>query len=144
MPSADFYLATETGFDQCLPLVCKLVDKAYQQQHAVFILVPSEILAKTLDDLLWTFRDDAFIPHSLQHQSQLNIQIGFDQTAPKLQDIFINLTSVIPDFFPQFQRILEIVPQDQKDTARKKFRFYKEKNCEITTHDLTKTAETNK
>lgn len=136
----DFYLATEPEINACYSLVCKLVDKAYQQKKSIFIYANSAEEAKTLDDLLWTFRDDAFIPHNLYQEGDANIQIGYDVTPKDFNDILLNLTPHSPQFFQQFQRVLEIVPQNAKENSRKKFRFYRDKQCEITTHDLAKTT----
>lgn len=139
MTTIDFYLTNDATIETSYKLVCQLVDKAYLQKRSVYIHANSEKEAQVLDDLLWTFRDDAFIPHSLYSQSELNIQLGHGSEPKKLNDILINLTHETPMFFQQFQRVLEIVPQAAKDQARQKFRFYRDKNCEITTHDLTKT-----
>lgn len=138
MTTVDFYLTQDPTIESSYKLVCQLVDKAYQQKRSVYIHANSEKETQILDDLLWTFRDDAFIPHSLYSQSELNIQLGYDSEPKKFNDILINLTQETPTFFQQFQRILEIVPQSSKEQARQKFRFYRDKNCEITTHDLTK------
>lgn len=138
MPTTDFYLAVEENLESSYKLVCKLVDKAYQQKRGVFILANNEAEAKILDDLLWIFKDDGFIPHSLYGQSDAKIQIGYGVSSNTFNDIFLNLTPAVPEYYQQFQRILEIVPQDQKEIARKKYRFYKDNNCEVTTHDLSK------
>lgn len=138
MVTIDFYLTNDSTIEACYKLVCQLVDKAYQQKRSVYIHANSEPEAQTLDDLLWTFRDDAFIPHSLISQTDTNIQIGHNIEPKKFNDILINLTNEVPKFFQQFQRVLEIVPQSSKELARKKFRFYRDKSCEISSHDLTK------
>jgi len=140
MATIDFYLTQENTIDACYDLVCKLVDKAYQQKKSVYVAANSEQEAKILDDLLWIFRDDAFIPHSLYQQSDALIQIGYDTTPKAFDDILINLTPTPPAFFTQFQRVLEIVPQSAKTSGRQKFRFYRDQACEITTHDLAKTS----
>ena len=43
----------------------KLVDKAWQQGDRVCLLCDTEDHAKELDDLLWNFTPEAYIPHSL-------------------------------------------------------------------------------
>lgn len=138
MPTVDFYLTNDPSLTESYRFICRLVDKAYLQKKSVYIQANSEQEAQTLDDLLWTFRDDAFIPHSLYSKSHATIQIGFAECPSQFNDILINLTEKPLDFYQQFQRILEIVPQDCKEIAREKFRFYRTHQCEITTHDLTK------
>lgn len=135
----DFYLTKEPTYETCYSLVCKLVDKAYQQKRSVYIHTENQKTAQQLDDLIWIFRDDAFIPHSLFSKSDSNIQIGYKGIVPQnFNDILINITAEVPEFFKQFQRILEIIPEELKTLGRQKFRFYRDKQCEITTHDLSK------
>ena len=43
----------------------RLVDKAWQQGDRVCIVCDSSQQAQDLDDLLWQFNPDAFIPHSI-------------------------------------------------------------------------------
>ena len=43
----------------------KLVDKAWQQGDRVCVLCDTEEQALELDDLLWNFTPEAFIPHSI-------------------------------------------------------------------------------
>lgn len=138
MPTIDFYLLPELVLEDCYRLVCKLVDKAYLQKRSVYIHTNSANETATLDDLLWIFRDDAFIPHGPVGKSNENIQIGYDVKPKNVNDILINLTEQIPTFINNFQRVLEIIPQKQKLNGRKKYRLYRDQNYEITTHDLTK------
>jgi len=143
MPNVDFYLVKETNLSECYLFVCKLVEKAYQRKHNIYIHTDSAVEAKTLDDMLWTFDDISFIPHSLQQDpivEDVPVRIGHAIHPAAPYDVLINLTAEIPNFFNHYHRVLEIVPQDPawKDSARKKYKLYKEKSCELITHDLTK------
>jgi len=143
MPKVDFYIITENSLETSLGFICRLLDKAYQQKHHIYVYMNNENEAKMLDDLLWTFRDDAFIPHSLSNQSAAikpPIIIGFNQAPAGPHDILINLTQDIPPFYRTFNRVIEIVFNEikSKEICRKKFRSYKEADCELITHDLTK------
>lgn len=138
MTNVDFYLVKEAKIEDCYAFVCKLVDKVFQQRHQLYINTNSKEECNILDDLLWTFRDDAFIPHNIYGSSKSNIQLGFNLDPTEHKNILLNLTPVSPPFHDRFQRILEIVPQNMKENSRQKFRVYREKNYEIATHDLTK------
>lgn len=145
MPNIDFYIVNEAPITACYRFACRLVDKAYQQKHQLYLHSNSMEEAKILDDLLWTFRDDGFIPHEILEKNippTVPVQLGFDVTPQHQQDILLSLTPTVPEFFAQFNRILEIVPNDEasRNTARKKFRFYRENNCQLKIHDLTKDA----
>lgn len=143
MRNIDFYLVKESVISDCYGFVCRLVDKAFQQKHHIYIHANTLEEAKTLDELLWTFRDTSFIPHGLYQNTSKDeaVRIGVGVHPEPPYDILINLTPDIPNFFNHYRRVLEIVPQDTswKNSARQKYKTYKEKNCELVTHDLTKT-----
>ncbi len=66
MTRADFYLIDKPRFrDDPLLLVCELVKKAYAAAQPTLILARSPEQADALDDKLWAFDDDSFIPHQL-------------------------------------------------------------------------------
>lgn len=143
MPKVDFYLIADNSLENSLNFVCKLLEKAYQQKHHVYVHMNNEAEAHTLDDLLWTFRDEAFIPHHIANLTTSSISpiiIGYGQKPTQSQDILLNLTKEILPFYNQFNRIIEIVPNESKfkEISRNKFRKYKEDNCELATHDLIK------
>lgn len=143
MPTVDFYLVHETSLSNCYRTICRLIDKAYQQQRRVYVNSNSVEEAKVLDDLLWTFRDDSFIPHEICYANSpaptVPVQIGHALIPTHHDDVLINLQSEIPDFFNQFQRVLEVVVNDDnaREISRKKFRFYRQHDCVLTSHDLT-------
>jgi len=143
MPKVDFYLIPEHSLEASFGFVCRLLDKAYQQKQQVYVQLNNETEAKVLDDLLWTFREEAFIPHDIIQTDAITpapILMSFTKAPAQAQNILLNLTADIPPFYNQFKRVIEIVPDENKskEICRKKFRQYKEANCELATHDLTK------
>jgi len=55
-----FYHLTATPLEQALPW---LIEKALARGWRVLVRVGSEPVLDALDTRLWTFRDDAFLPH---------------------------------------------------------------------------------
>jgi DNA polymerase-3 subunit chi len=49
------------------------------------------------------------------------------------QEVLVNLSGAVPDFFSRFERVAEVVPLDEnsRDAARENFRFYKDRGYEI-------------
>jgi DNA polymerase-3 subunit chi len=143
MPKVDFYIITENNFNSRIQFACRLIEKAYQQKHRIFIHTANKQQAHAIDEMLWTYRDDSFLPHHLLGEGPEPtppIQIGYDKNPEKHRDILINLSSTVPEFYAQFQRILEIVTSDtetQNDT-REHFRFYRSQGLNISTHKLEK------
>jgi len=52
----------------------------------------------------------------------------------------VNFCSDNPQSFSRFERLIEIVGQEEEDKtqARDRFRFYRDRGYEIRTHDLAK------
>ena len=66
MPRADFYLIDKPRFrEQPLLLVCELAKRAFAAQQPTLILTRDHAQAEAIDELLWAFDEDAFIPHQL-------------------------------------------------------------------------------
>ncbi len=133
----DFYiLADQTGREQ---LACRLAETAYQRNHRVYLHCDSDTHARQLDDLLWSFRQGSFVPHSTDLNDSVSpVLIGYDSSPPESTDVLINLASEIPDFFDRFNRVLEIVDQhpDTLRQSRQRFKFYKQQGFQPNTHKL--------
>ncbi|MDR3492810.1 MAG: DNA polymerase III subunit chi [Gammaproteobacteria bacterium] len=141
MPRIDFYIIEDKDANARLQLACRLVEKAYKNKHRIYIHTDDEAEAYQLDELLWTYREDSFLPHNLYGDgpdSAPPIQIGFNVTPEKQRDILVNLSKQVPEFYLQFNRVLEIVPNeaDRQEIAREHYRFYKSQGHDLTTHKL--------
>lgn len=146
MPKIDFYLIPESGEKERLEFACRLVEKIYKQQRRVYLHADNQKMANQIDELLWTYREDSFLPHHLYGEGPdpaPPIQIGFDKIPDKHRDVLINLSSTVPSFYQQFSRILELVTNDTATTesGRERYKFYRTQRIEITTHKLTTTTE---
>ena len=79
MPRADFYLIGKPRFrDEPLLLVCELARKAHDAGLWTLVLARDAAQAEAIDDLLWAFDDDAYIPHQVAGQDDE------DELAPVL------------------------------------------------------------
>ena len=78
MSRVDFYILPEgTGTDR---FACTMAKKAWSAGNRVHIHTQSEENARSMDDLLWTFRDISFIPHEIYDGSvneETPVTIGF-------------------------------------------------------------------
>ncbi len=117
----------------------RLADKAFQQGHRIFINAVDEAQARTLDELLWSFRPASFLPHGLHGQEHSDtIAIGWGQEPDNHNDLLINLQLDIPSFFSRFARVAEVVTQDPASlqALRESWKFYKERGYQLEKHDL--------
>ena len=53
-------------------------------------------------------------------------------------DVLVNLANDIPAFFSRFNRVAELVAGDdtQREAARARYRFYKDRGYTLNTHKL--------
>jgi len=141
MPQVDFYILQTPNPLEKERLACKLAEKAWQQNYRVFIYAESSTHAQQLDNLLWTFRQDSFVPHEIlvdSVQPTMPIYIGYGSRIATEMTALINLTDTVPDFFFQYQRIAEIVENTEtaKSSGRERYRFYRDKGLELKKHEI--------
>lgn len=141
----DFHLLTETDPGAFWLYTCRLLEKAYVKKHQVFVHCAHQQDAEHLDELLWTFKPDSFIPHHLQGdgpEPPPPIQIGYHSEPRGFKDILVNLAPALPAFISRFQRIIEIVPADEaaKIISRDHFREYRKMGFEPQTHAIQPAA----
>lgn len=139
----DFYILQGEASREMM--ACRLCEKAWQQGLPVFVLAQSAGHARQVDDLLWTFNDGGFLPHQLVDEKPVIIDdkpvttIGW-QTPPAgtTHPVLINLSETIPEGYTQFDRIAEIVNQEDsvKLAGRKRFAQYRSDNCDLHYHEL--------
>jgi DNA polymerase-3 subunit chi len=137
----DFYLLASEQPDDLSLLACRLVEKAYSRGHRIFILCKDQQSAEHLDELLWTYKDDSFIPHNLQGEGPEPpppVQIGYGKEPRGFNDILINLSSAIPDCCNRFKRIIELVSplESEKELSRVRYKDYRSKGYALHTHHI--------
>lgn len=143
MTRIDFYLLQNNdSADAKMLLACKLADKAYRQGRQVYMLAPDAATAQHLDDLLWTFNPGSFVPHDLYRSETTAaspVLIGALPPPTTAHEILISLgTDTVPEFFSRFERLIELVGDDEADKARSRarFRFYRDRGYPLETHPL--------
>ncbi|MCG6898760.1 MAG: DNA polymerase III subunit chi [Gammaproteobacteria bacterium] len=141
MTRVDFYILQDSRVDARQQFTCKLTEKAYKQGHRVYINTASEQQLKQLDELLWTFRDGSFLPHECYHPGAAGDQpilLGHAIEPDTPNDVLVNLADDIPAFFSRFNRVAELVGGDdaQRQSARDRYRFYKDRGYTLKTHKL--------
>ncbi|AFC86778.1 DNA polymerase III subunit chi [Frateuria aurantia] len=140
MARADFYLIDKPRFrDQPLLLVCELARRAYASQQPTLILVRDEAQAEALDELLWAFDEDAFIPHQLAgdaDDASTAVLIVLPGTTTPDRPLIINLRDEIAG--GDYQRVLEVIAADpaERDGSRQRWRQYQALGLELAKHDM--------
>jgi DNA polymerase-3 subunit chi len=137
MTQVEFYILEN---DQSREMMaCRLVEKAWQQQHRVHIHTESAAQSKKLDDMLWSFSDDSFIPHEIGSHNEKLATVSIDHAAdPVCHDMLINLAVEVPVFFSRFERVSEIIDDNpqHKESGRERYRFYRDRGYELSTQKI--------
>lgn len=139
MTRIDFYFEAEDK----LQVACRLSAKAVQQKLRVLIYAPDEAQAQRIDKMLWTWQATAFLPHCMTRSplaAQTPVLITHEPEDMPHDEVLLNLHYEWPPAFSRFQRLVEIVGRDDEDreAARGRFRFYRDRGYEIVNHDLSK------
>ena len=126
-----------------LHAACQLSTKALSRKMRVMILTPEAQVTDKMSRLLWTTPAVAFNPHcrSADKLAPVTPIIIDHATTPVVhEEVLINLCNETPSYFSRFHRLVEIVASndDDRSLARERYRFYRDRGYEITTHDLGK------
>ncbi len=139
MARVDFYVLKDAGPAARAMFACKLAEKAYRLDNSVHIHVDDDAAMREIDELLWTFRDGSFVPHHCLGQPELDspVTIGCSAEAASRQ-LLINLSSELPDFAFDFERVAEVVSadEDSKQASRDRYSRYRDKGHTLETHKL--------
>ena len=137
MTRIDFYQLNPQQHNQDR-VVCQLCQKAYDNNQLTLLLTKSPQQTEHLDRQLWIFDDDSFVPHDSQESDDFKtpILIHNDSGDSSERQLLINLADKIPGNFAQFDRIIELVTEDNKQQAREHYSFYKERGYPLDHHNL--------
>ncbi|MBD3639423.1 MAG: DNA polymerase III subunit chi [Marinobacter sp.] len=122
----------------------KLVDKAWHQGDRVCIVCDTMQQAQELDDLLWNFSPDAFIPHAIVPDSATTCtdRAGILLCPPVAEDwdTVIILSDTLPADADRFKRLALVAHNDPNvlNQARSHFKQLRALGIEPRVHDQRK------
>lgn len=98
--------------------------------------------------MMWAYPEDRFLPHALataENSAHAPVRIGHQEPslgkpeeAPEsfTEQVLINLGDDVPGFFARFERVAEVVAHPQRQQARTRYRFYRERGYPLFHHEL--------
>ena len=153
MTRIDFYIVEQGSIEATDTFICRLTEKAWSQDNAVYIHTIDQQQATKYDELLWTFSENSFVPHQMLENHQVlhnpnslpdtkNILIGHsasEETPTTCHDVLINLHHEAPSFFSQFERVAEIITNDEtsRNKGRERYQFYRDRGYALETHKMS-------
>jgi DNA polymerase-3 subunit chi len=141
MPRADFYLIDKPRFrEEPLLLVCELAKRAFAANLPTLILARNTAQAEALDDLMWAFDPDEYLPHQIagdeEEDAECPVLIATPEMDIAMRPMLLNLRDAAPR--GEFDRVLEVVPADPAARAplRERWKHYQALGFEVAKHDM--------
>lgn len=136
----DFHILHGGWKNQPLRYTCRLIRKAWDQGLSIQVCCVDDATAATLDEQLWMFEQEAFIPHDREKGTP--VYIVENQTVIRSYDLVINLLQancLAVDMNQDInRRFVEIVLEESADIARarQRYRQYRDWGCELHYHTI--------
>ncbi|WP_027348563.1 DNA polymerase III subunit chi [Halotalea alkalilenta] len=139
MTRIDFYVLPQTTLEARLDFACRLAETIQRKGYRLHVHVEDEAAARRIDDALWTFRPDSYLPHALLHErDDVPVTIGWEGPPAPGVEALLNLHPDIPEWFSRFERIAEIINQHQEVLTAKRacWQTYKSRGYPVKAHPL--------
>jgi DNA polymerase-3 subunit chi len=120
-----------TGVADTVGFACRLLRKAHQSGARVIVTAPEDTLA-TLDDALWTFEAQGFVPHvrlpgaDPALAARTPIWLAAALPAGERPPVLVNLGAAPAPGADDFARVIEVVGagDEERRAGRQRWRHY--------------------
>jgi len=143
MNRVDFYLLKSSTFSDQIGFCCRLSEKALAQQNKIHIQTKDTIQSDALNEALWSFKADSFLPHAIGQSQHQDYPITIDSQALEQKnntqkDLLILLCTEIPRNHHNFDRMCVIIPNQKNDIqlAREQYKHFKKQGLKVNIHDM--------
>lgn len=135
------------GAPDRLLTACQTAAKRYLAGQRLVVYCGDKARLAAFDRMLWTFQDDAFVPHVMIGDAlaaDTAVVMTAVPLAPPVPDAqgqlpwLLNLDDQCPPGYELFPRVLEIVSDqpDDRQTARQRWRTYQASGHALHAHQL--------
>lgn len=127
MTDIGFYHLTRSTLEQALP---RLLEKAHASGARTVVMTGSEERTKALDTILWTYDQNAFLPHGTARDGnpeEQPIWITHEDENPNGADILVLADGAVSGRVADFARCLEMFDGNDDDAvskARERWKAY--------------------
>ncbi|MDP1968157.1 MAG: DNA polymerase III subunit chi [Burkholderiaceae bacterium] len=125
---------------------CRLLRKAVDKGARVIVTAQPELL-RELDVALWTFDALEFVPHCRAGAEPAMLAasavvLAASLESPAHQQVLVNMGEEVPSGFERFERLIEVVGQDEEDrlSARRRWKHYADRGYAIVRHEIRSEA----
>lgn len=137
MTRVDFYVLEKANNAEHDRMICRVVEKAWQRGHQVYVACADNDAASAFDELLWRFQDTSFVPHAL-NDADAPVVIGTLESESSSLDVLVNLQSDVPGKVSSYERVIESAGYDEvtRAAARERYRYYQDRGFPLNTHKI--------
>ena len=130
-----------------LDYACRLL-RATQKKSAQVLVLGHIGALKSLSSKLWAMAPTEFLPHCLADasadviaHSPIVLSAELPSSGAEIsseQQVLLNLGAVLPAGFERFERLIELVGQDEADlqAARTRWKHYKDRGYALSRYDV--------
>lgn len=143
MSRVDFYVLSDPAPDAAWRCACRLIEKAVELDHRVYVQLASAGEAARLDEMLWTFNDRSFVAHEIwdgasEPHRLVKVLLGEQPGPLDYRQLLVNFSGAVPADLDGYARIVEIVDTDpdRKRLSRERFKQYRDRGCTLETHNV--------
>ena len=141
MTRIDFYVLADGARDDRLRLTCRITERARADGQRVLIHCADVATARNLDRLLWTYREESFLPHGLVGETNpalTPVLISTDGEPAAEDQVLINLSPEVPEFFARFERLCEPLDREPAilQAGRKRWKYYSDCGYDLKHHEV--------
>ena len=137
MTRIDFY----RNVDDKLRFACRLTAKVCAKPAKLIVWSPDAKRLSEFDRNLWAWQPTSFVPHCRVDSplaAETPVLLATNGEALPHHEVLLNLADEWPPFFASFDRLLEIVSNDEadKERARERWSFYKKRGSDLQINDM--------
>ena len=139
----DIYLLSSAETRQQLLFTAQLSSKIMGLGHKLIIQIKDHDQLKQLDELMWTYSQNSFLPHAVLGKDEIadpQTPIWICSEIKQRGDfkVLINLGDEATNSADPFERLAEVVVNqpDALEQARARYRYYQSQHYQIDTHSI--------
>jgi DNA polymerase-3 subunit chi len=141
MPKVNFYLLKQNTDAARAALACKLAEQQMRLGQRVYLQAASDDDARELDQLLWSFTPESFVPHALAVDaaaSAANVVVGAGAIPPATTCVLNLAAGPVAVTDDHLGAIAEFILNDDEAKAKSRTRWnhYKQLGYELQLHQL--------
>lgn len=134
MPFVQFHSVSDNNSK--LNKIAHTVHNHFNKHESVLIYVPSDEAAAFINQLLWKFPHDSFLPHVIA-KGPVDEKVAITTIAANINkaSVLINLVSSIPEHASEFSiihELMDLTHPAKEELSKKRLEEYSKKNWDVT------------